>query len=1029
MSTKYDSYFAAKEADETVEVLMRKSHQWFQRMDVSGYLDKLRNSWTSYHGAYYQDSGESHQISFGGEQGELTQIGINHYRNIAQHILNMITSTRPSMQARAINTDQKSTVQTTLANGLLDYYMRDHRLEEFIKVAAEYAIVFGSGYIKMEWNSTRGEVYDFNEELGVEIREGDLEFTNLSPFDVLFDSSREDRKHDWVITRSFKNRFDIAAKYPELKDKILALPTKSDLLEYTGFAFSYDDTDLIPVYEFYHRRSESMPDGRYMLYLDAKCVLMDSPMPYRNLPVYCIAPSYYLGTPYAYTPMFDLLGVQDAVNSLYSTILSNQTAFGVQNIVVPKSADVSIAQLSGGLNVIEANEKDGAIRPLNLTNTPKEIFEFLQMLEKAMETVSGVNAVSRGNPDPNLRSGNALALVQSMTLQFLSGLQQSYVMLIEDLGTGIINILKDHATVPRIATIVGKNKRTYLKEFTGDQLDAVNRVVVDIGNPLAKCLAKDTEVLMFDGTKRKVQDINIGEKIMGPDSLPRTVSAINSGTEMMYEVISKDTHRGIKYGCNESHILTLRYCSNDERYGAKKGDILDISIRDYLKLSDRQKNILQGYKVGVEFDKKDLIIPPYILGTWLGDGTSATTAITTMDTEIFGEWFEYSQSIGMNMRLSTSQSSGKAKTYHLTSGESNGKSDRNPMMNELRAMELINNKHIPQIYLTSNRIDRLELLAGLIDTDGSKMKNCDTYVITQKSDKLSENIIFLAESLGFRVTYKKVKTEGFDIISEVNKITIGGNTWEIPCRLPRKQSTPKQKTRNWNNYGINVTPVGEGTYYGFTLKEEPHFVLGDFTVTHNTTAGRVEMAEQMLQMGLLKTPEQYISVIETGNLDNMTEDTFSQLNLVRGENERLTENSPVIAVFTDEHLLHIKEHAAVLADPDLRLDPDLVTRVTAHINEHITLLRSTDPDLLTILGQQPLGPQGGSPAGQQTQMPPDASMQGAPQETMGGPAVNQQLAPADMMQQANLPQPAQIDPSLLPNPELQAAALGNVKGM
>lgn len=673
-------YFAAKPADEAVDVLMAKSNNWFKNLDVSGYMDKLRNSWTSYHGAFYQDSGESHQISFGGEQGELTQIGVNHYRNIAQHILNMITSTRPAMQARAINTDQKSAAQTVLANGLLDYYMRDHRLEEFIKIATEYAIVLGSGYIKIEWNSTKGEVYDFNEDLGIEIREGDLEFNNLSPFDVLFDTTREDRKHDWVITRHFKNRFDVAAKYPELKDKILALPTKSDLLEYTGFQYSYDETDLIPVYEFYHKRTESMPDGRYMLYLDKNVVLLDSPMPYRNLPVYCIAPSYYLGTPYAYTPMFDLLGLQDAVNSLYSTILSNQTAFGVQNIIMPKSADVSISQLTGGLNLIEANERDGQIRPLNLTNTPKEIFEFLGMLEKTMETVSGVNAVSRGNPDPNLRSGNALALVQSMTLQFLSGLQQSYVMMVEDLGTGIINILKDHATVPRIATIVGKNKRTYIKEFTGDELDSVNRVVVDIGNPLAR-----------------------------------------------------------------------------------------------------------------------------------------------------------------------------------------------------------------------------------------------------------------------------------------------------------------------------------------------------------STAGKVEMAEQLLQMGLLTTPQQYIEVIETGNLDNMTEDVFSQLNLVRGENERMTNGQPVVAVFTDDHLLHIKEHSAVLADPDLRLDGTLVDRVTAHIQEHINLLRNTDPDLLKILGQQPLGPQGGSPATQQQQMPPDASMQGQAPEVMGGQPVEQAMDAQAMMQQQGMPSLPQVPAEALANPELQQQAQGNVQ--
>jgi hypothetical protein len=69
--------------------------------------------------------------------------------------------------------------------------------------------------------------------------------------------------------------------------------------------------------------------------------------------VYCIAPAYYLGTPFAYTPMFDLLGLQDAVNSLYSTVLTNQTAFGVQNILVPQGSNISISELSGNLNETE----------------------------------------------------------------------------------------------------------------------------------------------------------------------------------------------------------------------------------------------------------------------------------------------------------------------------------------------------------------------------------------------------------------------------------------------------------------------------------------------------------------------------------------------------------------------------------------------------------------------------------------------------------------------------------------------------
>lgn len=491
-----DVYFAAKEANEAAAVLMDRSNDWFQTIYSNGYLNKLRTMWQSYHGAYYTDGGignDSHSITFGGEQGELVQLPINHIRNLAQHMLNIITSTRPAMQARATNTDYKSLVQTRLANGLLDFYMRDHRLEEFLKTAVEYAIVFGSGYVKLEWNATRGEVYDTDPGSGDEIREGDIEFSNLSPFDVVFDTSAESKRCDWVITRSMKNKYDLMAKFPELADKIRNIPTIDDSLNSFMLLFNYGKTDMIPVYEFYHNRTEALPDGRYMLYLDSEVILLDSPMPYRNLPVYRIAPAYYLGTNYGYTPMFDLLPTQDAVNSLYSTILTNQTAFGVQSVVVGKNSDLDITKFEGGMQVLEVNNPN-EIQPLNLTNTPKEIFEFLGMLEKVMETLSGVNSVARGNPDPNLRSGNALALVQSMTLQFMSGLQQSYVALIEDMGTGIIDVLKDHATVPRIAAITGKNNRSYIKEFKGSDLENVSRVIVDIGNPLAKTVAGRVEM-------------------------------------------------------------------------------------------------------------------------------------------------------------------------------------------------------------------------------------------------------------------------------------------------------------------------------------------------------------------------------------------------------------------------------------------------------------------------------------------------------------------------------------------------------
>jgi hypothetical protein len=484
-STSSD-YFAAQAPEKTAHVLIQKSQSFYNILRANSYLEKLAQMWKAYHGAYGDYVGFGHKVSFTGQQGELVSLPVNHFRNIATHIYNMITSNRPIMDARAMNTDYKSLAQTYLANGILDYYMREKHLEIALKKAVEMAIVMGAGFVKLDWNATAGETYDFDEETGTFNYEGELEFSNLSPFDVVCDGTKESWNNEWLLTRTFANRYNMMAKYPELAERIKGIPAKTDSNIYRLAVFSNDETDDIPVYEFFHKRTEAMPNGRYMLFLDDDIVLLDTHLPYRVIPIFRIVAGEILGTPYGYSPMFDVFPIQEMLNSTYSAIATNQNAFAVQNLFVPRGADIAINTLDGAMNIIEGNQKPEA---LNLTATPGEVFKFLDVLIQAAETISGVNSVARGNPEASLKSGAALALVQSMALQFISGLQQSYVHLVEQVGTAVIQILKDYATTPKVVALVGRNNRPLLKEFTGEAIDSINRVVVDLGNPLSRTIA------------------------------------------------------------------------------------------------------------------------------------------------------------------------------------------------------------------------------------------------------------------------------------------------------------------------------------------------------------------------------------------------------------------------------------------------------------------------------------------------------------------------------------------------------------
>ena len=131
------------------------------------------------------------------------------------------------------------------------------------------------------------------------------------------------------------------------------------------------------------------------------------------------------------------------------------------------------------------------------------------------------------------------------------------------------------------------------------------------GTGIGKCLAKDTSVLMFDGSTKPVQDIKVGELLMGPDSKPRKVLSLARGQQEMFRVIGTD---GTSYTVNKSHILSLKYSNTESGYGYKKGDICNISIEDYLKKSNKFKACFKGYRTGVDFPNKETRFDPYLMG-------------------------------------------------------------------------------------------------------------------------------------------------------------------------------------------------------------------------------------------------------------------------------------------------------------------------------------------------------------------------------------------------------------------------------
>jgi hypothetical protein len=143
-----------------------------------------------------------------------------------------------------------------------------------------------------------------------------------------------------------------------------------------------------------------------------------------------------------------------------------------------------------------------------------------------------------------------------------------------------------------------------------------------------------------------------------------------------------------------------------------------------------------------------------------------------------------------------------------------------------------------------------------------------------------------------------------------------------------------------------------------------------------TTAGRVQLAETLVQNGLVKNKEQYLMVLQTGTLEPEIEGLQAELLLIKQENEALSQGMPMQAIKTENHPLHISEHKAVLCNLDAKNNPRIIQAVLGHIAQHEQLmlqLQIQEPMILQILGipPVPMGQTMPAPAGTPETKTPD----------------------------------------------------------
>lgn len=339
---------------------------------------------------------------------------------------------------------------------------------------------------------------------------------------------------------------------------------------------------------------------------------------------------------------------------------------------------------------------------------------------------------------------------------------------------------------------------------------------------MGKCLSIDTQIVMYDGSIKKVQDVRVGDLLMGDDNTPRTVLSLARGREMMYWVRQRGAD---DYRVNESHILSLKKAKSEKGYGKNKGEILDINVKEFAGKSKRfREKFFKGFKVPIELPYRDVQIEPYFLGLWLGDGSKSKQNVYNPDKEVINYLRGYAHKLG---GVLNNHDKKNCPSWCITNAG---------LFTLMKKMNLINNKHIPVDYMQNSKEMRLQLLAGLIDSDGYKNNENGVCEIIQKNEDLIRQFKRLCDSLGFRTTLTKctkgIKSSGFK--GEYWRLYISGDLSIIPMKVERKKFSKWTAPKDWTLSTIKVEKDCVDDYYGFTLDGNHRFLLGDNTVTHNT---------------------------------------------------------------------------------------------------------------------------------------------------------------------------------------------------
>lgn len=532
------NYWAAeRDSAKFVQSFCKKLKRYRDWLTTTGRAKRMVRMFRAFYGWAPDGWGDTSELQSSGEQGEWVDLTTNDLASLVQQTLAFTTANKPAFKANPSNRDFESIAQTEFAQGLLEHCERKMSLSEKDYDAALSAVLTSEGWEVWRWAAAAGRIISTDSD-GRTTTEGDAECIVCTPFDVAFEPDAVSvEKFPWFGFADRANRHDLAALFPDIADALRSSSASAegdeailDLRSRSGAALGSEQMeDMVSLWEVRHPPSPALPTGRLVIFVNSSAVLYDSmnyrqqvpvqlsaavvdpvtgaelqpaqtemqeqvsdvgyPYPHDDMLAYRIAPEKVLGAPAGHSGHFDLLSLQECMDTVATMAATAANAGGVTNLFAESGNDggpnLSYNELAGGLNVISGPKKPEVLEGVQLD---PQVVEFASFVEQLMRRRIGMNDAALGEPTKGMPAQLA-ALLQSQAVQFHNRFQASFRAMLERSRTGLLKLYKRFARTKRVADIGGKANSWQLRVWTAEDLSTVERVTVESVNPVLQTTA------------------------------------------------------------------------------------------------------------------------------------------------------------------------------------------------------------------------------------------------------------------------------------------------------------------------------------------------------------------------------------------------------------------------------------------------------------------------------------------------------------------------------------------------------------